>query len=83
MLLEFTVLLLFLLDGGIRKILVVSVVIAARLLPLVHFLMAALFEDSSAFTLSFITGVITLGRVGSGPVAVVALFAAWLAIGLD
>ena len=81
MLLEFIVLLLLHLDGGIRKILVVSGVIAARLLPLVHFMMAALFEDSSAFTLSFITGVITLGRVGSGPVAVV-LFAAWLAIGV-
>jgi len=82
MLLEFTVLLLFLLDGGIGKFLVVSVGIAARLLPLVHFLMAALFEDSSAFTLSFITGVITLGRVGSGPAAAVAWSATWLAIGL-
>jgi len=79
MLLEFIVLLLLLNDGSIRKILIVSGGITARLLPLVHLLMAALFEDSSAFTLSFATGVFTLRRVGSGPVAV-ALSAALLAV---
>ena len=75
-------LLLLLLDGGIRKILVVSGLIAARLLPLVHFLMAALFEDFLAFTLGFVTGVFTLGRVGSGLVAAAVLFAALLVIGV-
>lgn len=86
MVLEIIVLLLLLLDGGIRKILVVSGLIAARLLPLVHFMMAALFEDSSAFTLGFVIGVFTLGRVGSGSgsglVAAPALFAALLVIGV-
>ena len=62
---------------------VLSGVTAASWLLLLHSLVAALSEDSLAFTLSFATCVITLGRVGSGPVAVVALFAAWLAIGLD
>ena len=62
----------------------VSVVTAASWLLLLHFIVAALFEGSSAFTLSVATGVITLGRVGSGPAAVaaVAWSATWLAIGL-
>ena len=84
--LELLLLLILLLDGGIRKILVVSGLIVARLLPLVHFLMAALFEDFLAFTLGFVTGVFTLGRVGSGSgsglVAAAVLFAALLVIGV-
>ena len=62
---------------------VLSGVTAASWLLLLHFIVAALFEGSSAFTLSIATGVITLGRVGSGPAAVaaVAVSATWLAIG--
>ena len=60
---------------------VVSVVTAASWLLLLHIMVPALFEGSSAFTLSVATGVITLGRVGSGPAAVIAWSATCLAIG--
>lgn len=60
---------------------VVSGVPAASWLLLLHIMVPALSEGSSAFTLSVTTGVITLGRVGSGPAAVIAWSATWLAIG--